>query len=107
MRLQVERQPIQYQHCISSLPFKTDLWSASLGETRSNTMRQNVGKTLEASLFELWRRASKYGDLEAWGAFQQSLEETVLTWLHQHPGRGAACPVYSERHSIAQAFEQW
>src|SRR6266568_7358314 len=28
MRLQGERQPIQYQHCISSIPFKPDLWSS-------------------------------------------------------------------------------
>jgi hypothetical protein len=69
-------------------------------------MRQNVGKTLEASLLELWRRGSIDGDLEAWRAFQQSLEETVLTWLHEHPGREAACRVHSERHFVAQAFEQ-
>jgi hypothetical protein len=69
-------------------------------------MRQNLGKTLEASLLELWRRASIYGGLEDWTAFQQSLEETVLTWLHEHPGREAACRVHSERHFVAQAFEQ-
>src|SRR6266849_4202456 len=117
MRLRVERQTIQYKHCISSLPFKPGLWSGSTrgstqgddigswmldakngtrrfdanvhqcehppcGETRSSNMRQDVYETLEASLLELWRRASIYGDLEAWRAFQQSLEETVLTWLH-------------------------
>jgi hypothetical protein len=69
-------------------------------------MRQNVGKTLERSRLELLRRASIDGDLEAWTAFQQSLEETVLTWLHEHPGREAACRVHSERHFVAQAFEQ-
>ena len=69
-------------------------------------MRQNVGETLEASRLELLRRASTHGDLQAWAVFQQSLEETVLSWFHDHPGREAACRVQNERHFVAQAFEQ-
>ena len=69
-------------------------------------MRQDVNETLEVSRLELLRRASTHHDLEAWAAFQQSLEETVLTWLHDHPGREAACRVQSERHFVTQAFEQ-
>ena len=69
-------------------------------------MRQNVGETLAVSRLELLRRASTYDDLEAWTAFQQSLEETILTWLHEHPGREVACRLQSERHFVAQAFEQ-
>lgn len=69
-------------------------------------MRQDVSVTLEVARLELLRRASIYGDLEAWTAFQQSLEETVLIWLHEHPGREAVCRVQSERHFVAQAFEQ-
>ena len=49
-------------------------------------MRQDVNETLEVSHLEMLRRVSIYGDLEAWAAFQQSLEETVLNWLHAHPG---------------------
>ena len=70
-------------------------------------MRQDVNETLEVSHLELLRRVSIYGDLEAWAAFQQSLEETVLNWLHAHPGGQAACRVRSERHLVAQAFEQF
>jgi len=69
-------------------------------------MRQNIGETREASRLELWRRASRHGDLEAWAAFQQSLEETMLTWLHDHPGSQAACRLHSERHFVALAFER-
>jgi hypothetical protein len=69
-------------------------------------MRQEVGETCEVSRLELLRRAKTHGDLEAWAAFQQGLEETVLTWLHEHPGREAACHVHGERHFVAQAFEQ-
>lgn len=69
-------------------------------------MRQDVGGTREASRLELWRRASRQGDLQAWAAFQQSLEETVLTWFHAHPGCEAASRVQSDRHFVAQAFEQ-
>ena len=69
-------------------------------------MRQDVSETLEVSRLELLRRASTYGDLQAWAAFQQSLEETVLTWFHDHPGREAACRVQSERHFVALAFER-
>jgi proteasome lid subunit RPN8/RPN11 len=74
--------------------------------TRRSTMRQDVGETREVSRLELWRRASRRGDLEAWAAFQQSLEETVLTWFHAHPSCEAASRVQSESHFVARAFEQ-
>ncbi len=70
-------------------------------------MRQDAGETPKVAHLELLRRASIYGDLEAWTAFQQSLEETILTWLHEHPGREAACRLQSERHFVAQAFERF
>ena len=69
-------------------------------------MRQDVGKTHEVARLELLRQASTHGDLEAWAAFQQGLEETVQTWLHDHPNREAACRLQSERYFVAQAFEQ-
>ena len=69
-------------------------------------MRQDVGETLEVSHLELLHRASTHGDLQAWAAFQQSLEELLLTWLHKHPGREAACYLQSEQHFVAQAFER-
>ncbi len=69
-------------------------------------MKPNVGESLEASRLELLRRASTHGDLQAWAVFQRSLEETVLTWFHEHPGREAACRVQSERHFVALAFER-
>ena len=69
-------------------------------------MRQDVGETREVTRLELLSRASRQGDLEAWAAFQQGLEETVLTWLHDHPGREAACHLQSERHFVALAFER-
>lgn len=69
-------------------------------------MRQDVSETRAVSLLELLRRASTQSDLKAWAAFQQGLEETVLAWLHAHPGREAACRVQSERHFVALAFEQ-
>ena len=70
-------------------------------------MRQDVGKTHEVARLELLRRVSTHGDLEAWAAFQQGLEETVQTWLHEHPNREAACRLQSERYFVAQAFEQF
>jgi hypothetical protein len=75
-------------------------------ETRSSNMRQDVGETLEVSYLEQLRRASTHGDLQAWAAFQQSLEELLLTWLHKHPSREAACYLQSEQHFVAQAFER-
>jgi hypothetical protein len=69
-------------------------------------VKPNVGETLEVSRLELLRRASTHGDLQAWAVFQQSLEEIVLTWLHDHPGREAACRLQSERHFVALAFER-
>ena len=69
-------------------------------------MRQDISETREVSRLELWLRASRQGDLEAWAAFQQSLEETLLIWFHAHPGYEAASGVQSESHCVARAFEQ-
>ena len=69
-------------------------------------MRQDVGEARDRERLELLRRASTHGDPETWATFQQRLEETVLTWFHEHPGSEAACRVQSERHFVAQAFEQ-
>ena len=69
-------------------------------------MRQDVGEMLEVSPLELFRRAQTHGDLKAWAAFQHCLEETVLTWFHDHPGSQAACRLHSERHFVALAFER-
>jgi hypothetical protein len=69
-------------------------------------MGQEVDETLEVSRLELLHRASTHGDLQAWTAFQQSLEEMVLTWLHKHPGKEAACHFQSEQYFVALAFER-
>jgi hypothetical protein len=70
-------------------------------------MKQEVGETLAVSRLELWRRAKTQSDLEAWTAFQQSLEETVMTWFHEHPASQAAYRLQSDRHFVALAFEQF
>lgn len=69
-------------------------------------MRQDVGEIREVSRMDLWHRASRYGDLEAWAAFQQGLEETVLAWFYVHPGSEAASRVQSDSHIVGRAFEQ-
>jgi hypothetical protein len=69
-------------------------------------MRQDVGETREVTRLELLSRASRQGDLEAWAAFQQGLEETVLAWFSVHPGSKAASRVHSDRYFVARAFEQ-
>jgi hypothetical protein len=69
-------------------------------------MRQNVSESIVVTRLELLHHASTHGDLEAWAAFRQSLEETVLTWLHDHPGSEAACRMQSEQYFVAQAFER-
>jgi hypothetical protein len=69
-------------------------------------MRQEVDATREVSRLELWRRASQQGDQEAWAAFQQGLEETVLAWFHARTSSFAASRVQSESHFVARAFEQ-
>ena len=45
--------------------------------------------------------------LEAWAAVQQGLEETVLTWFHDHPGCEVTYGLQSDRHFVALAFERW
>ena len=56
---------------------------------------------------ELLRRAIAHGDQQAWAGFQQCLEETVVTWLHEHPSREAACRGLCEKDVVAQAFERF
>ena len=68
-------------------------------------MRQDVSETGEVFRLELLHRASRHGDLEAWAAFQQGLQETVLTWFHAHPASEAASRLQRESHFVAQAFE--
>src|SRR5215467_5799401 len=74
--------------------------------TRNRIMGQHLRQPLDVFHLELLCRASTYGDLQAWEAFQQSLEETVLVWFHEHPYCEAACKVYCERHFVSQAFER-
>jgi hypothetical protein len=69
-------------------------------------MRQNVSESLEVSRLDLLRRASIHSDLQAWAAFQLSLEVTVLNWLHEHPGSEAACRLQNEKHFVLLAFKR-
>ena len=68
-------------------------------------MRSDRDETFEEYNLELLRRAIAHGDQDAWAVFQQCLEETVLTWLHEHPSREVACRGLCEKHVVAQAFE--
>lgn len=70
-------------------------------------MTQNVSETGEIFRLELLHRASEYGDLEAWVAFQKGLEETVLAWFHRHPASKAASRLQRESDFVKQAFEQF
>ena len=74
--------------------------------TRRSAVRQDIDEAREDSRLELWHRASRQGDLDAWAAFQQSLEETVLAWFSVHPSCEAASRVQSDRYFVARAFEQ-
>jgi len=70
-------------------------------------VRGDGDKTLEVSSLQLLRRAIAHSDQDAWAEFQQCLEETVLTWLHEHPSREAACRGLSEKHVVIHAFERF
>ena len=70
-------------------------------------MRCNRDETFEVYSLQLLRSAIAYGDQDAWSVFQQCMEETVLTWLHEHPSREAACRGLCEKHLVAQAFERF
>ena len=70
-------------------------------------MRGDGDETFEVSSLQLLRRAIAHGDQDAWAGFQRCLEETVLTWLHTHPGREAACRGRCEKDLVAQAFERF
>jgi len=67
----------------------------------------NAGEMFEVSSPELLRLAITQGDQDTWAEFQKCLEETVLTWLHAHPGREAAYRLQSEQHFVALAFDRF
>ncbi len=67
-------------------------------------MRGDGDETFEVYSLQLLRRAIAHDDQDAWAGFQQCLEETVLTWLHEHPGKEAACRGLCEKHVVVQAF---
>jgi hypothetical protein len=69
--------------------------SSSLEKCSADLCGRQV--TLEVSRLELLHRASIHNDLDAWAAFQQSLGEAVLSWLHEHPSREAACRLNNEK----------
>lgn len=75
--------------------------------TRSINVRGDGDETFEVYGLQLLRRAIAHGDQEAWAAFQRCLEETVLTWLHEHPNREAACRRMCEKDLVVQAFERF
>ncbi len=70
-------------------------------------MRDDRDEQFEMYSLELLRRAIAHGDQEAWAEFQKCLEETIVTWLHEHPGREAACRGLCEKDVVAQAFERF
>lgn len=70
-------------------------------------MRGNGDEAFEMSSLELLHHAMAHGDQEAWAAFRRGLEEPVVTWLHEHPSREAACRGLCERDVVAQAFERF
>jgi hypothetical protein len=70
-------------------------------------VRGDGEETFEVYCLELLRRAIAHGDQEAWAGFQQCLEETVVTGLHEHPSREAACRGLCEKDVVAQAFERF
>ena len=70
-------------------------------------MKHDTCETFEVSSLELLHRAITHGDKDAWAELQQCLDETVLTWLHAHPGREAACRWQSEQHFVGLAFERF
>ena len=70
-------------------------------------MSGDEDQTFEVESLELLRHAIADGDQAAWAGFQQCLEETVLTWLYEHPSREAACRWRCEKDLVAQAFERF
>jgi hypothetical protein len=71
------------------------------------TVKGEGDETFEVSSLQLLRRVMAHGDQDAWAGFQQCLEETVLTWLYQHPSGEVACRGLCEQDLVLQAFERF
>jgi hypothetical protein len=53
---------------------------------------------------ELFRRATRHGDQEAWAGVRHCFSESVRGWLHRHPNKEAACRLDNEEHYVALTF---
>jgi hypothetical protein len=56
---------------------------------------------------ELLRRATMFGDSEAWTWMQHCFGGLVLGWLRRHPYRETACRLENEENYVAQTFERF
>jgi hypothetical protein len=56
---------------------------------------------------ELLRRATVQGNEEARTWIQQCFNELVLSWLRNHPDRGAASKLHSEEYYVALTFQRF
>jgi hypothetical protein len=54
---------------------------------------------------ELFRRATRHGNQEAWAELQNCFAESVRGWLRQHPNWEAACPLDNEEHFVTLTFD--
>jgi hypothetical protein len=90
-----EEAPAAQQNLPSARSFPVSLGRASPHNVLPNT-------PIEALL-----RQALEGDQEAWAGVEQSLGETVHSWLRSHPSKEAACCWVSEEHYVSLAFERF
>jgi hypothetical protein len=81
-----------------------ELTACGMGEI-SNFSRGIPGT--EKYSLELLRRATVQGEKEAWESLKQCFRGLVLSWMHSHPKRGAACELNSEENYITLTFERF
>jgi hypothetical protein len=70
-------------------------------------MKRDGSETVASNGEEALLRQVLEGDQEAWAGVEQSLGETMRSWLRGHPSKEAACCWESEEHYVSLAFERF
>jgi hypothetical protein len=79
---------------------------AALSLAEIDNYRRGEPYTEEYGL-ELFHRALRQSDQEAWAWVQHCFGGMVHDWVRHHPQRAVACRLESEENYVAQAFERF
>jgi hypothetical protein len=101
-----ERSSLSSQGSSSELGMMSS-WELAKIYTEAMNSSLCEGRTSDQYALELFHRATRQGDQEAWEAVHDCFREPVRIWLHQHAKYNTASCLNSEEHYVAHAFARF